>query len=195
VGALALTFLLDALRRPNFSLAAVVGGFAINMFYGNSFSDTRDFAVILSFWDGHFFWGKTYLAGLLAFIPRALSSFRDTWAIGVVTATLAGFKTTEHPGLRVGIFGEAYLNFGLPAVLLLGILIGATTRLVDLRMKQSAKDLPRSAMRLYSYLFALALLIGFENSSVASTLYSILFIFAATWIAIRCFRFLKIPIE
>lgn len=188
-----LTFLLDAIRRPNFSLKAVVEGFTINMFYGNSFSDTRDFALVLSNWDGHHFWGKTYLAGLFAFIPRALSSFRDTWAIGVVTATMAGFKPTEHPGLRVGIFGEAYFNFGLVAVFLLGLLIGATLRLVDMRMKQSAADSSRSQMRLYSYAVAMAIVSGFENSSSASSIYTVYLIFALSWIVLRCFRFLKIP--
>lgn len=192
--ALWFTFLLDALRNSNFSISAVVKGFAINMFFGNSFSDTRDFAEVLSFWDGHHFWGKTYLAGVFAFIPRALSSFRDTWSIGVVTATMAGFKTTEHPGLRVGVFGEAYLNFGLVGVILLGLLFGATLRLVDLRMKQSAADLPRSEIRLYSYLVALTFVGVCENSSTASAFYTILLIFAMSWIALRIFKFLKIPI-
>ena len=188
VGALCLVFLLDGLRNPNFSLAAVVGGFALNMFYGNSFSDTRDFAVILSFWDGHFLWGKTYLAGLIAFVPRVLSSFRDTWAIGVVTATMAGFKTTEHPGLRVGIFGEAYLNFGLVGVFLLSLLIGSTMRLVDMRMKQSAALLPKNDVRIFSYYLITLPIAVAQNSSVASTFYTIMLVIGLSWVVQRIAR-------
>jgi oligosaccharide repeat unit polymerase len=186
-------FLLDALRRPSFSLSAVSSGLLLNIFYGNSFSDTRDFAVILSFWDGHYFLGKTYLAGLFAFVPRFLSTFRDTWSIGVVTATMAGFSPTEHAGLRVGLFGEAYFNFGLGAVLLLGLFIGASIRLVDLRVKQSVAAMPRSGLRAYSYFVILTVVSVAENTSIASTLYSILMIFAASWLTIRVFKFLKLP--
>jgi hypothetical protein len=193
-GALCLVFILDALRRPNFSPSAVAAGFAINMFYGNSFSDTRDFAIVLSFWDGHFFLGKTYLAGLLAFVPRYLSSFRDTWALGVVTATMAGFSPKEHAGLRIGDFGEAYLNFGLAAVMLVGAFVGACVRLVDLRVKQSIASLPKSGVRAYSYLVILSTVVMIaENSTVASAFYSVMLIFLVSWVALKVFRFLKLP--
>ena len=194
VGAFVAISLLDALRRPAFSVGAVAGGSAIDVLYGNSFSDTRDFALVLSFWDGHYLMGRTYLAGLIAFVPRFLSTFRDTWAIGVVTATTAGYKATEHPGLRVGIFGEAYLNFGLGAVVALGLFIGATTRLVDLRMKQSL-TLPRSDMRIYSYYILTILIATAENSSAASTFYSILLILAGSWFMLRVARFMKLTAD
>ncbi len=44
--------------------------------YGNNFSDTRDFAWILSCWDEEYLYGKTYLAALISFIPRVFSSIR-----------------------------------------------------------------------------------------------------------------------
>lgn len=192
---LALSVLLDALRRPTFSLKAMAAGFGLSIFYGNSFSDTRDFAVILSFWDGHYFLGKTYLAGVIAFVPRFLSDFRDTWSLGVVTATMAGFKTTEHAGLRIGLFGEAFLNFGLGAVFLLGMFIGAITRYIDLRMKQSAKATPVSGMRIYSYYVLITVVGAASNSSNASTAYSIAFILMASWIVARMSRFFKLPLH
>jgi hypothetical protein len=193
MGAFFLAFFLDALRRPNFSIARVVSGLALNIFYGNSFSDTRDFAVILSFWDGHYFLGKTYLAGLLAFVPRFLSSFRDTWALGVVTATMAGFSPKEHAGLRVGMFGEAFFNFGLLAVVLLGLCTGAATRLVDLRVKQSIAALPESGVRAYSYFVILYTVSVASNSTGASAFYSVLLVFFISWLMLRLFRFLKLP--
>ena len=193
--ALCMVFALDALRRPRFSLGSVVSGFALNLFYGNSFSDTRDFAVILSFWDGHYLLGKTYLAGLIAFVPRFLSTFRDTWSYGVVTATMAGFKPTEHAGLRIGLFGEAYLNFGLIGVTLLGLFIGATVRLIDLRMKQAVTVLPQSDIRVYSYSIMALLVSAAENSSTASTCYSILLVILVSWTMLRVSSFLKLPLH
>ena len=190
--ALLLVFVLDALRSPHFSLGAVLEGFFLSFFYGNSFSDTRDFAVVLSFWDGHLFMGLTYLAGLLAFVPRFLFSFRDTWSAGVVTATMAGLSPKEHPGLRVGLFGEAYLNFGLFGVVLLGMLLGAVTRLIDLRMKQAIRLRPAYDMRVYSYALILTF-VGFAQNSVAgSTIYSILVILLVSWLSWRTLRWLRL---
>ena len=107
---------------------------------------------------------------------------------------MAGFKTTEHAGLRIGSFGEAYLNFGLIAVLMLGIFVGAGIRLIDLRMKQSAAALPESGMRVYSYYIIVTVLSVAENSSIASTLYSIGFIFLASWVALKISRTLRLQL-
>jgi hypothetical protein len=186
--------LLDALRGSGFSLHAMAAGFLISTFFGNSFSDTRDFATVLSFWDGHYLLGKTYLAGLMAFVPRFLSSFRDTWAFGVVTATMVGFDPKEHPGLRIGIAGEAFLNFGLLGVCLLGLFVGAGIRLMDLRMKQCVALQPRADMRAYSYLVMGTVIGVFQNTSSASTLYSVLLVFLISWVMLRVFVFLKLPV-
>jgi hypothetical protein len=192
--ALFVVIALDALRNGKFSLGAMVSGFGLSVFYGNSFSDTRDFATVLSFWDGHYLLGKTYLAGLLAFVPRFLSTFRETWSYGVVTATMVGFSPKEHPGLRIGAFGEAYLNFGIAGVALLALFIGAIARLIDLRMKQSVTDLPKSNIRVYSYSIIGLLITVAENSSIASTCYSISLVIFVSWIIVRVSAFLKVPI-
>ncbi len=181
-GALLLALFLDVLRTPEYSFGTILAGSVVAICYGNSFSDTRDFAVILSQWDGHYLLGKTYVAGLIAFVPRFLSNFRDTWALGVVTATTAGFSATEHPGLRVGIFGEAYLNCGLTGVLILSLFVGATIRLVDIRMKSCAALLPPSDLRIYSY-YVILLVVGVaENSTNMATLYSVFVVFGLSWL-------------
>jgi hypothetical protein len=185
---------LDALRNGGFSLHSMAAGFVISTFYGNSFSDTRDFALVLSYWDGHYLLGKTYLAGLIAFVPRFLSSFRDTWSYGVVTATIAGLNPKEHPGLRIGIVGEAFLNFGVLGVCLLGLFIGAASRLIDLRMKQSVALQPRADMRAYSYMVIGTVVAAFQNSSSSSTLYSVLLVLLISWVMLRVFSFLKLPV-
>ncbi|MEO7030703.1 MAG: hypothetical protein ABI147_15005 [Acidobacteriaceae bacterium] len=186
--------LLDALRNPHFSLGNVLTSFGFSIFYGNSFSDTRDFAIILSYWDGHLMLGKTYLAGLIAFIPRFVSSFRDTWAIGVVTARLAGFSPLEHPGLRVGLFGEAFLNFGMAGVILVGLFSGMVVRLIDLRVKQSLAELPRSGVRVYAYFILAYWTAAAQNSSAASSFYTVLVFIGVSWVMIRASRFLKLPL-
>lgn len=186
--------LLDGLRSPNFSLSHVLTGFSANIFYGNSFSDTRDFAIVLSYWDRHPLFGKTYLAGLFAFIPRFVSSYRDTWAIGVVTARLAAFSPTQHPGLRVGTFGEAFLNFGMAGVILVGLFTGMVVRLIDLRVKQALAELPRSGVRVYVYFILTYLTTAVQNSSGASSFYTVLVFIGLSWAMLRASRFLKLPL-
>jgi oligosaccharide repeat unit polymerase len=187
VGGLGLAIFLDALRRPDFSLQRTLAGSMLGIFYGNSFSDVRDFAVVLSFWDGKFLWGKTYLAGLMAFVPQTLSSFRAQWSIGVVTATLVGFDPTSHPGLRTGISGEAYLNFGIPGVVAVGLIAGAIIRLVDSETKRALRLLPRSNLRAYSFWVILALVGVAENSSGASGIYTTMLLLWLSWLFVRVF--------
>jgi hypothetical protein len=191
----ALAFLLNALRSGTFSFSSLAADILISTFFGNSFSDTRDFAVVLSFWDRHLFWGTTYLAGITAFVPRFLSTFRDTWALGVVTASLAGFSPLEHPGLRIGIAGEAYLNFGLVGVCVLGVFVGAGYRLMDLRMKQCVNDPSGSKVRAYSFWIITTMLVAFQNTSAASTFYSILLIFFISWVMLKVFRLVQLPTD
>lgn len=139
------TLLVFVLAIVGIAIAALRGGdsvtqeillFGANIFYGNNFSELRDFAWVLSSWDGTWFYGKTYLAAFTSFIPRALSEFREEWAIGVVTAKLAGFTPQEHAGLRPGTFGESYLNFGLIGVFVIASVNGFILRYADYQIKR-----------------------------------------------------------
>ena len=121
-------------------LAVYIGGFRSGVYdlakvketpllvlYGNNLSDLRDFAWVLSGWDGHFVWGKTQLAGFLSFIPSSLFEFRSVWSWGVFSTTTAGLSNVaEHAGLRATIFGESYFNYGLVGVGVSGFLTGFT---------------------------------------------------------------------
>ena len=72
---------LGSARAGEYSLGSFLASFAVLFLFGNNFSDLRDFAWVYSAWD-HVFWvGKTYLAALLAFVPRFASEFRDTWGL------------------------------------------------------------------------------------------------------------------
>ena len=119
---LLLAILLLGLRSGE--VGATLGNLGNEIFYGNTFSDTRDFAWVLSFWPGQWLEGKTYLAGLMAFVPREFSDFRNTWGLGIFTTTTLGMHPAIHPGVRPGTFGEVYFNFGLPGVVVLGTGLG-----------------------------------------------------------------------
>jgi oligosaccharide repeat unit polymerase len=129
---------LNLLRSGEFSIGGMAGGFAEQIFYGNSYSDLRDFAWVYGYWDKSFLFGKTYLAAFMSFVPSFLSDFRTQWAAGKFTATTVGFDPLEHPGLRPGLFGESYFNFGFLGVIVIGTLLGYAYRYVDFNIKTAA---------------------------------------------------------
>lgn len=158
--------------------------------YGNSFSDLRDFTVVYSKWDKEYLLGKTYLAGLIAFIPRSMSTYRDNWALGVFTIntinnlenknifenklrllqknTDPGITVKNHSGMRPGSFGEMYFNFGIIGVFALAFILGLVTKYIDFNIKlicNSSKD----PFEIYSFVFlfgivsCLLISVGFSN--------------------------------
>jgi hypothetical protein len=169
---IALTFLILAvylgdLREGQYNLFRSVATLGIKVFYGNNFSDLRDFAWVKSAWNGEYLLGKTQLAGLFAFVPSAVSSFRSEWNWGVVTATLVGLDPRVSPGLRAGAFGEMYLNFGLPGVVLAGFLNGCLVRLVHNVCFAAARMLPpyEARLRILAGLVTLNLIGGLLNTA------------------------------
>jgi hypothetical protein len=95
------------------------------LLYGNQFSDVRDFAWILSHFDGNYLYGKTYIAGYSPFIPSALSDFRQKWGWGRWSTETVDLDPLLHGGLRSGLFSEAYFNFGPLFMLTLAFVVGA----------------------------------------------------------------------
>ena len=87
---------------------------------GNTFSDMRDGAYILSGYDKLFgeqlLYGKTLIADILSFIPSAISPFMVEWRWGRFTTEML-FGMSDHFGLRGGNVMEAYLNFGVLGVI------------------------------------------------------------------------------
>lgn len=131
-----------ALRGDNMTTSDQLG-IINNLLYGNDLSDLRDFAWILTGLDqSDFFWGKTYLAGYLAFIPSFLFPFREEYGLGRVTPMLAGLDPAFHSGLRPPIFGEMYINFGLPGLCIgafvYGVLVGRIMHWVTRTLDQPA---------------------------------------------------------
>ncbi len=167
LGLLILALYLADVREGQYNLFRTVATLGIKLFYGNNFSDLRDFAWVKSSWNGEYFLGRTQLAGLLAFIPSALSPFRGEWNWGVITTTLVGLDPTITPGLRAGAFGEMYFNFGLPGVLLAGFLNGYLLRLVHNACLLAARTLPPydARLRILAGLVTLNLIGGLLNTA------------------------------
>ncbi len=58
-----------------------------------------------------------------------MSNFKNTYVLTLVTKDMVGMsREFESGGLRISMFGEAYLNFGYAAVVGLGLLFGFFVR-------------------------------------------------------------------
>jgi len=184
-------FYLGNARSGDFSLSGLFGSLAFLLLYGNNFSDLRDFAWVYSSWD-HVFWaGKTYLAALLSFVPRFASQFRDTWGLGVATATTVGFDPQVHPGLRPGMFGEGFFNFGLFGVVAVGLMLGIILRRVDLDVKLAFASSTPSMMEAFASTMLLELAGCIAVSAGFSGLYVLVGIYFFSWLCLSAQRFLQ----
>lgn len=154
--------LIGNIRAGSFNVFQSLSSTLFSYLYGNNFSDTRDFACILSNWDGEFLYGKSYLAGILSFIPRTFLFIREEWGITMLSNQWIGFDSSVMPGLRPGLFGEAFLNFGLFGVIPMGLLFGFSLRYVDLKIKEQmalTKDLIKGYSHSIVFLFASSLML------------------------------------
>lgn len=160
---------LGEIRKGNFSFIDVSTMLFTSIVYGNNFSDIRDFAWILAYWDNEYIYGKSYLAAIFSFVPRSFSDLRELWAISVYTSNLTGLDPNVHAGLRPGKFGEAFLNFGYLGVIILGFITGYILRFTDIKIKLILKNGEgNDYIKLYS-------------QTVTYTLASYFFITASFW--------------
>ena len=138
-GILAIVMIMAFIRNSNDSTdldsSMLLQSFLPEVFYGNTFSDIRDFSWVLGYWDKKLYWGMSYFAAFMSFIPSSIFPIRDTYGIGKITVGVTGLDLTTHPGLRMGIFGEMYLNFGIIGVVIFGFLWGYVLRRVDVLTK------------------------------------------------------------
>lgn len=181
-------FYLGNLRAGQYSILGLFASMAFLILYGNNFSDLRDFAWVYSAWDHQLWSGRTYLAALTAFVPRFASQFRDTWGLGVATDLTVGLDPQVHPGLRPGNFGEGYLNFGLPGVILVGLLIGLLTRRVDIDVKEAMTGPRPSMMRAFASTQLLQVSSFVAISANLSAFYVLCVIYAFSWVCLQILR-------
>jgi oligosaccharide repeat unit polymerase len=188
---LSAAFYLGNVRAGHYSLTDFFASIAFLLLYGNNFSDLRDFAWVYATWD-HVFWGgKTYLAALFSFVPRAVSQFRDTWALGAVTASTAGLDPQVHPGLRPGYFGEGFFNYGLLGVVLVGLLFGLLTRRVDIDTKKAFAGPHPSMMRAFAATQLLQLAGCVANSANLSVFWVVCGVYAFSWICLQVLQMVR----
>lgn len=181
-------FYLGSVRAGEYSVSGFFASFATLLLYGNTFSDLRDFAWVYANWD-HVFWaGKTYIAAITSFVPRFASHFRDTWAVGAATAATVGFDPQVHPGLRPGIFGEGFFNFGVLGAVVVGLLFGFIVRRVDLDVKGAFASARPSMMKAFASTMLLSLAGCVAISAGFSGLYTLAVIYAFTWLCVEIER-------
>jgi len=183
---------IGGMRSANSDLSTVLLNMGVSLFYGNNFSDVRDFAWILAYWDSEYILGKSYLAGFLSFIPRSISEFREVWSISIYTTqTLVGLSE-NHPGLRPGAFGEVYFNFGILGVILLGFIGGYIARYIDFKVKENIISENKDYSVGYAYTCITIFLSSFYISAAAWSVYVFLFILAFAYILVLFFKRFKI---
>jgi hypothetical protein len=91
-------------------------------------TEVNDLAWVLSEWNHHWYLGATWLAGVWP-VPATMSKFKDTYVLSSVTKDVAGIpREAGGGGLRISMFGEAYLNFGYLGVVALGLVFGILVR-------------------------------------------------------------------
>jgi oligosaccharide repeat unit polymerase len=184
-----LALYLGDVRNGQYNIFATFAEVGIDLFYGNNFSDLRDFAWVLAYWDGEWFGGRTQLAGLLGFVPAVLSPFRTHWGWGRVSTDIVGLSTrdvdTVHGGLRPGAFGELYLNFGLVGVLLGGLVLGyLAVRLYAATRDAVERYSPFEAkLTILAAFTALSLLFNFYVTAGVFSVYVVLGVLAAIRVA------------
>ena len=74
--------------------------------------------------------GSSYVAWLATPIPRTLWPGKPNVSLGVQVRRDVYLLPTQGQGIPPGLFGEAYLNFGLVGIPLIGFLFGVTLRVL-----------------------------------------------------------------
>jgi len=74
-----------------------------------------------------YFLGKTYIASLISFIPTEINPYKDKYHIGRVTLKVLGDNPDISGAPRIGFAGEAFYNFYVPGVIIIGFILGVAT--------------------------------------------------------------------
>ena len=181
----AVVLYLGSVRAGLYSLGLFFASIVFLVFYGNNFTDLRDFAWVYADWNHHLWLGKTYLAGLATFVPRGASDFRATWSFGIATGLTVGLDTETHPGLKPGLFGEGYFNFGFLGVIVVGLLYGILLRRVDLDVKAAFGSRHSSMVKAFSSTMLLIVADCFTVSLALPSLYALCGIYLFAWLFLR----------
>lgn len=78
-----------------------------------------------------YYYGKTYLAAFLGFLPTKYFDFKENYLIGRVVLQLYGQDKETSGGPRVGIMGEGYINLGYLGVIISAVIVGIIAWFLD----------------------------------------------------------------
>ena len=184
-GLVALGLYLGNVREGEYSIAEFLASLAFLALYGNTFCDLRDFAWIYAHWDHQLWLGKTYLAGLATFVPRGLSDFRATWSFGIATDWTVGLDVELHPGLKPGLFGESFFNFGWLGAIVTGLIFGLLLRRVDIDVRAAVSGSRPSIMRAFSSTMLLAVANVFNTSLELPAIYALCGTYMLAWLLLQ----------
>ncbi|MFZ5981796.1 MAG: hypothetical protein ACOYVF_14340 [Candidatus Zixiibacteriota bacterium] len=95
------------------------------------FVGVRELTRLLTIDNGQLLWGKTYLAGLLSFIPTEWFEFKAQFNYMRYIMSLEGADPNLSGGMRASFIGEALINFGFFGVAAVSYFFGLATGWAD----------------------------------------------------------------
>jgi oligosaccharide repeat unit polymerase len=149
--------------------------------------EIRDFALTLIS-DPPRYHGLTFLVGVLP-VPGFVSEFTTDYLLRTVTLKAAGIPLDAgHGGLRITMFGEAYINFGAAGPIVFGLLLGymcaAFETVCDVAMRKDDIRFHFVVATLWMFLFEVYL----SGSGVAGMVKTMSGLLVALLIAVPQFR-------
>lgn len=126
-----------------------------------------------------FQYGYTYLAGLMLLIPRALFPDKPLPSTGIFTTAFWEYRWTDQgTTLPAGVFGEAYMNFGMLGM----VAMGAAAAFAYSRLERRVRSDPGNDFALIFYAVSVAALPHFFRGELMAVLYAVLSIVLPTWL-------------
>lgn len=153
-------------------------------FYGDNLIDTRDAAWVLSQWDFEPLLGRTYLGGLASMIPSGIFPQKKQWHLGLTGVRIVGWDPDQHFGLRITFFGEAFLNFGVAGVVVLGALMGSLFGLLLRTLHLIAAKRPPCLHYSLKTVVLMQMCMPLANTSDAFTFWAMAGFLFLQWIAV-----------
>lgn len=153
-------------------------------FLGDNLIDLRDAAWVFSHWDFKPLEGRTYLGGAAAFVPSGVFPQKKEWHLGLTGLRIVGWDTSEHFGLRITFFGEAFLNFGPGGVMMLGVMMGGMYGPLLRRLHLSAKKRPPCLHSSLRIIILMQLFLPLSNTSDGYMLWAMAAFLILLWLVI-----------
>lgn len=144
----------------------------LEMLSANFFVTIREFARLLSHFDDNFIHGKSYLAGVLSFVPTSINELKSDYFFTRYITLLQNYDPELSGGMRSGFISEAYINFGYIGIIFVIIIIAFTSVIIDASIKKRSFFFFKDPGTFSLYLFIIYMGIAFFEVGSASFLFS-----------------------